>query len=339
GGAAAAMALGCGLMRSNRHAEAIGHLRDAASFARQADWAAGAASAEGNLSVACYHRGRMREGLEHAYAALHAFREIGETRAESTNLNMLGLFHSLMGELATGVDYLEQALKLTTAAGNGPISVILLGHLAEIEGFRGRLDVANARLEEAVALLGATASIDRTSDLPGVRARLLLAEGRTGEARELASQVVADRTDEADHRIRAAGIVTLAAACDAEGDSAEAVALYDRVLAMTEHDATVFHRVEAMAGRAFAMLRNGDPGAAEAAGEALRTARDAGYRFLEGRALNVLAAVDLEAGRPVAAAARAREALLIHRETGHGPGEAVSLGILADCESAGGDAA
>ncbi|WP_335987695.1 helix-turn-helix domain-containing protein [Glycomyces sp. MUSA5-2] len=333
GGAAAAMALGCGLMRSNRHAEAIGHLRDAAALARQADWPAGVAAAEGNLSVACYRQGRMREGLEHAYAALHAFREIGETRAESTNLNMLGLFHSLLGDLATGVDFLEQALKLTTAAGNDPISVILLAHLAEVEGFRGRLDVANARLEEGTAILHRAATIDRTSDLPGVRARLLLAAGRIDEARELAAHVVADRTDEADHRVWAAGTVTLAEACDAAGDSAEAVELYDRVLAMTEHDATVFHRVEAMAGRASAMLRNGDPGAAEAAGEALRTARDAGYRFLEGRALNVLAAVDLEAGRPAAAAARAREALLIHRETGHGPGEAVSLGILAECDA------
>ncbi|PRY59829.1 helix-turn-helix domain-containing protein [Glycomyces artemisiae] len=338
GRAAASMALGCSLLRLTDYDEAIGHLRDAASLARQADWPAAVASAEGNLAVACYHRGRMREGLEHAYAALHAFREIGEQRAESTNLHWLGLFHSLLGELDTGVGFLEQALKLTTAAGNATISVTLLGHLAEIEGFRGRLDAANAHLEAAVALLGATASIDRTSDLPGVRARLLLAEGRTGEARELAAQVVADRADEADHRIRAAAMVTLAAVCDAECDSAEAVALYNRVLAMTEHDATVFHRVEAMAGRASAMLRNGDPGAAEAAAEALRTARDAGYRFLEGRALNVLAAVDLEAGRPAAAAARAREALLIHRETGHGPGEAVSLGILAECEPAGGDA-
>ncbi|MEU5870931.1 helix-turn-helix domain-containing protein [Glycomyces sp. NPDC047369] len=335
GRAAAAMALGCGLMRSNRHTEAIEHLRDAASYARQAGWSAGAASAEGNLSVACYHRGRMREGLEHAYAALHAFREIGETRAESTNLNMLGLFHSLMGDLATGVDFLEQALKLTTAAENGPISVILLGHLAEIEGFRGRLDVANARLEEAAALLRATASIDRTSDLPGVHARLLLAAGRTGEARELAAQVVQDRTDEADHRIRAAGIVTLAAACDAEGDAAEAVGLYDRVLAMTEHDDTVFHRVEAMVGRASAMLHNGDTDAAEAAAAALQTARDAGYRFLEGRALNVLAAVDLEAGRPAAAVDLARDALLIHRETGHGPGETESLRLLAEGGAAG----
>ncbi|MEU6249441.1 helix-turn-helix domain-containing protein [Glycomyces sp. NPDC047010] len=331
GRAAAAMALGCSLLRLTEYDEAIAHLREAASLARQADWPAGAASAEGNLAVACYHRGRMPEGLAHAQNALHAYREIGEHRAETTNLHWLGLFHSLLGELDTGIGYLEQAVKLTKAAGNDAMSVIVLTHLAEIEGFRGRLDIANAHLAEATALLGGTGGVDRTGDLPGVRARLLLTAGRTAEARELASQVVSERIEAADHRIRAAGMVTLAAACDAEGDAAQAVALYDRVLAMTEHDATVFHRVEALAGRAAALLHNGDSSAGAAAELAYRTARDAGYRFLEGRALNVLAAVDLEAGRVDAAAERAREALRIHRETGHGPGEAVSVQLLADC--------
>nr|BFF25369.1 hypothetical protein GCM10025732_33340 [Glycomyces mayteni] len=334
GHAAAAMALGCSLLRLTEYDEAIAHLREAAAYARRADWPAGAASAEGNLAVACYHRGRMPEGLAHAQNALHAYREIGEQRAETTNLHWLGLFHSLLGELDTGIGYLEQAVKLTKGAGNDAMSAIVLTHLAEIEGFRGRLDIANAHLEEAAALLGGTARIDKTGDLPGVRARLLLTAGRTGEARELAAQVVGERTEAADHRIRAAGMVTLAAACDAEGDAAEAVELYDRVLAMTEHDATVFHRVEALAGRASALLHNGDPEAGAAAELAHRTARDAGYRFLEGRALNVLAAVDLDAGRTDAAAERAREALVIHRETGHGPGEAVSLQLLADCAQA-----
>ncbi|WP_344485057.1 tetratricopeptide repeat protein [Glycomyces endophyticus] len=325
--AAAGLALGAGLMRSNLLFEAIERLRDAADAARRADWPAGAASAEGNLSVACYHRGRMREGIGHAYAALHAFREIGESRAESTNLNMLGLFHSLMGDLDTGIDYLEQALKLTTATGNDPISVILLIHLAEIQVFSGRLDLAAARLDEAAALRGAR--IGRTGDFDGVRARHLLALGRVGEARALASHVVEERTSDTDHRVRAAALVTLADACDAAGDHGEAVALYDRVLAMTEHEATVFHRVEALVNRSGAVLRTGDAAAAAvAAAEALRTAREGDYRFLEGRALNVLARIDLETGRPERAADRAREALELHRATGHRAGEAESLRLL-----------
>jgi tetratricopeptide (TPR) repeat protein len=330
--ASAALALGCALMRSNLLPEAIDHLRDATAFALRADWPAGAASAEGATAMACFRQGRMRDGLEHAYGAMHANREIGEHRAESSNLHLIGLLHSLLGELDTGIDYLEQTLKIVTEAGNDPIRLTLLTHLAEIQIYRGRLDLASAHLEDAADLERNSVSIDRTGDIPGGRARLLLASGRTAEALELAKQVVADRTGDADHRIRAGAMVTQAAALDAAGEHEEAIALYDRVLAMTEHDATVFHRVEGVVGRAGAMLHSGDAaGAADAAIQALQLTRQAEYRFLEGRALNVLAEIDLRAGRFAEAADRATEAMEIHRQTGHRAGEAASLQLLADC--------
>ncbi|RRR96795.1 ATP-binding protein [Glycomyces terrestris] len=331
--AAAANAMGCALMRHNRIDDAITHLRDAAAAARDADWPAGAASAEGNLAVACYQRGRMREGLAHAYAALHAFRDMGETRAEGTNLHWLGLFHSLLGELDTGIDYLEQALKLTAEAGNDPVSRAVLTHLAEILIFRGRLDEAEARLAEAAALERGSVSIDKTGDRLGVQARLLLAAGHTGQARALAARVAEERAADTDHRVQAAAMVTLADACGAEGEHGAAVALYDQVLAMTDHEATVFHRVEAAVNRAGALRRAGETARAEsAAHEALATARDGDYRFLEGRALNVLARLAAAADRTEEAADRAREALAIHRETGHRAGEDESLRILGRVE-------
>lgn len=334
--AAAALALACALIRSNRLDEAIDQARDAADFARRADWPTGAASAEGNLAVACYHRGRMREGLEHAYTALHAFREIGEHRAECTNLHWLGLFHYLLGDLDTGIDYLERALKIATETGNDPVGAVLLTHMTENQIHRGRLDLAAAHLAKAAELERSAVSIDKSSDLLRTNARLLLAAGRTGEALELAKRVIEQRTDDVDHRNRAAGLATLAAAHDAEGVHDEAIAIYDRVLAMTEHESTVFHRVEAMVNRSGAILRAGGPARAESAAlEALRTARAGDYRFLEGRALNVLAEIDLQSGRP--AADRVREALLIHRQTGHRAGEAVSLWLLADCAAVAGD--
>lgn len=329
--AASELALACALIRANRLEEAIGHARDAAGFARRAGWPAGAASAEGNLAIACYYRGRMREGLEHSHAALLAYREIGEHRAEVTNLHWLGLFHSLLGELDTGIEYLERALKIATETGNDPVGAVLLIHMAEIQLHRGRLDLAAAHLDEAASLERRSVSIDKSGDLLGATARLLLAEGRAAEGLEHAKRVVEERTDAADHRNRAAGMVTLAAAYDALGEHAEAVAYYDRVLAMTEHDSTVFHRVEAMVGRSGALFRGGDSARAEeAAVEALRTAEAGGYRFLEGRVLNLSAEIDLAAGRLAEAADKAGRALRICEETGHRPGEAVALRLLAD---------
>jgi tetratricopeptide (TPR) repeat protein/DNA-binding XRE family transcriptional regulator len=336
--AAAELVLAVGLMRSNLLEETIEHFRNAADHARSAGWAAGAASAEGNLALACYRRGRMREGLEHAYTALHAFRAIGEHRAESTNLHSLGLLHSLVGELDTGVDYLEQALKLATEAGGDTIRLLLLTHLTEIEVLRGRLEAAAAHREAAVELQRGGISIDRSGDLPGATAKLLLAAGRTAEALEHAELAVEQLTGVADHRNRASDMVTLAAARDAVGDHGEAVALYDRVLAMTEHDARVFFRVEAMVRRAGAIFRVGDAVRARSAAlQALRAAREADYRFLEGQALNLLADIDLADGRLGDAGAKALEALGICKETGHMPGEAESLRLLARIALAGGD--
>ena len=332
GMAASALALACALIRSNRLYEAIDRARDAADFARLADWPAGEAAAEGNLSVACYYGGRMREGREHAFNALHAFRAIGEPRAEGTNLHWLGLFHYLLGELDTGIGYLEQAVKIASENGNDALRAVLLTHMAENQIHRGRLDLAADHLEKAAELERAAVSIDKTSDLLRTTARLRLAQGRIDEALEMAERVVEERTDDVDHRNRAAGIATLAAARDRAGEHDAAIALYDRVLAMTEHEATVFHRVEAMVNRSGALLRSGDAARAEAATrEALKTARQGDYRFLEGQALNVLAEIDLQVGRLAEAADRAAEAMEIHRQTGHRAGEAASLQLLVDC--------
>ncbi|GIG68819.1 AfsR/SARP family transcriptional regulator [Phytomonospora endophytica] len=327
--AAAELALACALIRSNRLEEAIGHARDAAGFARRAGWPAGAASAEGNTAIACYHRGRMRDGLEHAHAALLAYREIGEVRAECTNLHWLGLFHSLVGELDTGIEYLERALKIATEAGNDQVGAVLLIQMTEIQLHRGRFDLAAAHLDEATELERRSVSIDKSRDLLGATARLLLATGRNAEGLEHAKRVVEERTDAADHRNRAAAMVTLAAAYDAVGEHGEAVACYDRVLAMTEHDSTVFHRVEAMVGRSGALFHGGDSARSkEQAARALQTAVTGDYRFLEGQALNRLAEIDLAEGHLADAAEKARRALRICEETGHRPGETVSLRLL-----------
>jgi mannose/cellobiose epimerase-like protein (N-acyl-D-glucosamine 2-epimerase family) len=56
--------------------------------------------------------------------------------------------------------------------------------------------------------------------------------------------------------------------------------------------------------------------------------REAGYRILEGHACSALAEVQLACGRPGQAAEHAREALAVHRKTGHRLGEARTLRIL-----------
>ena len=339
GQASAELGMACALIRCGRVREAMEHGRTAAELARRTGWAAGEASAEGNLASGAFYAGRMREGLGHAHAALSVNRALGERRAECTNLHWLGILHSLVDEFATGIDYFDQALKLARETGTASVKAVLLTHMAEVELLRGRLDLASARLDEATELERGGLGFDRSGDTEGATARLRLAAGHVEEALAHAKRVVEVRTDAADYRIRTSAMVTLAAAYDAAGEHGEAIAHYDRVLTATERDSTMLHRVEAMVGRSRALFRRGEVDRAEAeAVRALRTAKDGDYLYLAGQALNQLAEIELEAGRLRGAAERAHRALGLSRQTGHRPGEAVSLSVVSRIALADGDA-
>ncbi|GAB2482231.1 AfsR/SARP family transcriptional regulator [Nocardiopsis aegyptia] len=339
GQASAELGMACALIRCNRVGEAMEHGRAAADLARRTGWAAGEASAEGNLASGAFYAGRMREGIGHARAALNVNRTLGDRRAQCTNLHWLGILHSLVDKLDTGIEYFGQALTLAGEAGTESVKAVLLTHMAEIELFRGRLDLAGAHLDKAAELERDGLGFDRSGDIEGATARLWLAAGRTEEALAHAKGVVETRTDAADHRIRTSAMVTLAAAHDAAGGHGEAIAHYDRVLDATEHGSTMLHRVEAMVGKSRALYRRGDADRAEAqAVRALRAAREGDYRFLEGQALNQLAEIELQAGRLRSAVEKADRALSACRQTGHRPGEAVALSVISRVALAEGDA-
>jgi tetratricopeptide (TPR) repeat protein len=331
--AAAELVMACALIRSNRTGESTAHGLAAAAHARRSGWTAGAAAAEFNLGAGAFYRGRMREGLRHLDAALRDNRAVGERHAECTNLHWLGILHALLGDLDVGVSFFHQALEVAGDIGADSAKPVLLIHMAEIELFRGRPEEAAARLAAAAELERAGPGYDKSGDLHGATARLRLAEGDVAAALDLSRRVVETRTDAADHRIRTHATVTLAAANDAAGEHEAAIALYDQALAMTEQDATGFHRVEALVGRAGALLRSGrTERARDAAAQALEAAEAGEYRFLEAQAHTRIGEAELAMGRPEAATASAWRALELCKETGHRPGEPPARRLLAAAE-------
>lgn len=191
--ASAELGMTTALIRSNRVTEAMEHARAAADLARRTGWIAGAAAAEFNLTTGAFFQGRAREGLEHGRAALRANRSIGERHAECTNLHWLGILHSLVGEIETGIDCFEEALTIAAETGADSVKAVVLTHMADVELFRGRLDLAAARLDEAAELKRDGLGLDKSADVLGATARLRLAAGRADEALELATQVVEAR--------------------------------------------------------------------------------------------------------------------------------------------------
>lgn len=328
--AAIELCMACAFIRTNRLLEAVRHGRNAADLARYSGWIAGAAAAEFNLGVAAFYRGRMREGILNMNAALNDNREIGERQAECSNLHWLGILHSAIGELETGMEYFHQALVVANETGVVSAKSVLLTHMAEGEIFLGRFDLAAERLDEAAELERSGPGYDKSCDIQGANARLQLARGEIESALQNAREVTETRTDAADYRIRTSAMVTLASAYRETGAHDEAIAHYDTALAMTEREATSLHRVEALVGRAATLARGIDADSAKTAAlQALEATQAGEYRFLEAQALNVLAEIDLSTGHLGEAAESAHRALTLCRETGHRPGEMVSLRLIA----------
>jgi tetratricopeptide (TPR) repeat protein len=109
----------------------------------------------------------------------------------------------------------------------------------------------------------------------------------------------------------------------------DALAQHQQALRVARATANRYPEVVALTGMAAAQAGLGTV-ALSHVHQALAVAGEVGYRMLVGRAGTVLAAIHLAGNRVDRCVAAAREALAIHRETGHRLGEARTLVILGD---------
>lgn len=145
-------------------------------------------------------------------------------------------------------------------------AVVVAGH-ASIVAAAGRRDEAEAGFERAVARLAASGRDESLAAL-GVKANWAVIKGYTGDvqgAQRLNCEALATNERQTGGVPAAALLVKCAAATERMGDTAAALALFDRALVQMGREDDPFWRLQAHVGQAAAWLQRGEPGRARAA--------------------------------------------------------------------------
>ncbi len=303
----------------SEHALAIEHSTTALHLAEQGDWPAGQASAHNNLGGIHRQSGHLTEAAEHFARSLDIDRRHGLAAGQLASLNNLAIVAWQLGRLADSTDYFTQALELRREARAPQGIALALGNIGELWHTRGEPDRALTHLTEALGIhreIGArVAEAGNLTTLAAIHNDL----GDPTTAYEHARTSLMLARDTGERRVEAGALHVLGDIHRRAGQRADAKDCYRQAVALARETEDDFLEADALIGY----------GRAE---DALAIARKAGYRVLEGKALTALARVELERGNLADAVAHGREALEIHRTTGHKSGEAHTLLVLGHAE-------
>ena len=229
-------------------------------------------------------------------------------------------------------------------------AVVVAGH-ASIVAAAGRRDEAEAGFARAVARLADSGREESLAAL-GVKANWAVIKGYTGDvqgAQRLNCEALATNERQTGGVPAVALLVKCAAATERMGDTATALALFDRALVQMGREDDPYWRLQALVGQAAAWLQRGDLARARAAVEqADATIARAGFApqhaAVQTRRL-VAARVALAAGQPADAKPQLDRVIAAYEAGGtrHGPLvdalrlRAEAAGALGDGETADAD--
>jgi len=268
----------------------------------------------------------VTECIEYLREAIGEAVAFGSKHAETTARANLASALAEVGRLAEakkiGLDNLTAARQL----GHRLTEARLLHILGDIAHSMGEFDDAIARLTDSLELC-ATLSINHMT--PTVQAELIWTQTAkshsvTTEDRERLAHIV--------ENVDAIDALSAAAAAYLDGGDLEtARPLLERLADNIQKKNPQHCDSVVLAHLAKAHLLEGNlDAAAEVARAALSIGRAIPSLITAGQSLTTLAAVAMRRGNHEQAVATAREALELHRETGHRPGEADTLALFGD---------
>ncbi|MDH6131208.1 DNA-binding SARP family transcriptional activator/DNA-binding XRE family transcriptional regulator/Ni2+-binding GTPase involved in maturation of urease and hydrogenase [Kitasatospora sp. MAA4] len=255
---------------------------------------AGTADDVTNLGLICWKLGRLHEAAEHFSHAAQLFRDLDSSGGEAVSQTNLGIAYRALGRPGDAIRVLGETLPIHRRNGN--------------------------RLSETVALCGLSGAY---TDLGDHSTGRLLAHTALSAAQALRNR-----------RLEANAFLVLGATQERAHDLTEAADSYREAVHLAEVVNDRFPQVAALVGLGGVQARLEPQAALPTAERAVTLSREAEFRMLEGCALNVLACVRIRLGDSRSAAEIGRDALALHRETGHRPGEARSQLALGYAQSA-----
>lgn len=308
------------------YADARRHGLRATQLCHDVRWPAGEAVAYNELAVIEFEQGRYRAGIELQERAVVLDRVFGNTEYEIRHRMNIASAYIYLGQLAEAVRRLEDIVDRSDEDASPQLRNAALTNLAEGYWWQGRYDDARRRLEQALRIQRTarydSAHLVTTVTLARVHADL----GNLAEAAQYAESVASLAERLQSRRADGAALVLRADVAIRRDEPEQAVACASKAAELFSDGGNQLELIDAqlILGRAYVEM--GDhPAALTAAQAALASARKIEARAFEGCALTLLAQIYLATGQEARATETAREALLIHRETGHRPGELRTL--------------
>jgi tetratricopeptide (TPR) repeat protein len=304
--------------------QAMEHATRALDISRGIGWGAGEAAALGLRGFAHWSMARLDSARDDFIVGLRLFRETGPRDYEAFGLTGLGMTCRDLGRLCEAAGHLERAVSLSARLSrwNSSSAVQILGRVYwELGRFADALDL----LGPAVAPKEGTGHRDGRAMMLDTVARISLDLDRHEEGLEQAERALALVKDTNRYWIQASILNAVAAAHRKLAHPDRALQADDQALALARKVMSKRAEADTLLSLSVTYHLMGRPHEAHArATQALHLARAHSFRVTEGQALTAL----FETARATNIEL-AHEALTIHRETGHRPGEARTLLALA----------
>jgi tetratricopeptide (TPR) repeat protein/transcriptional regulator with XRE-family HTH domain len=319
-------------LQQGRTDTAIAHFERLLALAEAADWPEGAAAAHTNLATVTRLSGRLRRSAEHLERAMELDRRCGLPDGHPVVLGNLANVLRDLGRLSESLDCLLRAQRLPQALDSQHNQIHQQANLGRALHLLGDPARAARHLQAALAMAQESGDLGSEAYVLRLQASARRDTGDLTGALELARTATALSDDDVDEYFRSAARITLGGILLALDRRAEAADAYREALNLARERGA--QDLEARSVLGLASVQH--PLDREQAAQALAIARHSEYLLVEGEALTVLARGGLQHGEPAIAAAYARQALTLHRGTGHRKGQAQALDLLGRIADAGG---
>ncbi|WEH17813.1 BTAD domain-containing putative transcriptional regulator [Streptomyces sp. VNUA24] len=303
---------------------AIPHFEQTLALSEAGGWPEGTAVALTNLASVNWLVGRLTRGAEYLEKATEIDRRNGMPDGHPVVLLTLGITLRDLGRLTESLDRLRRAERAPRDLGsqhNGILTHANLGRTLYLLG-----DPARATHHLATALTMVRESGEQGSEAYVLRFQSSVRRdaGDLTTALDMATTATRLFDQDGEEYYRADARIALGSVLLALGRPGEADVAYREALKLAEERGADELRARALLGLAAV---TGLPDR-EQISHALEIARGTEHLLVQAEALTALAGAELRHGEAAVAAAHARDALAVHRSTGHRKAQADTLDIL-----------
>lgn len=305
---------------------ALDHLANATRLFQEAGHGYGSANAISNYGIVLYDLGRTTETLDYFRESIALARQFDLEQVEITGLSNLATALYALGQLAEAVTMNETAFIAARRGGHQQTEARILFRMGDTAHALGEFTQAEELLDRGLVL---SKLLSYEYMRHATHAQLIWVRAMRTRAIDKKDRIT---LDEMAANVDDIGLLSSVSAAFLDGgDRNSALSLLKRITRSFQTQRPQYAGCLVMSYLAEAYLRDGQlTNADHTVRKALADSSTISARVIRGRSMTTLADVLRRQGDQQKAMSTAFEALAIQRETGHRPGEADALELLAD---------